>query len=1197
MPSFDIWSTRRTGEIHVGKKIGRNYVELAGPFKTVREAREYRDQHLEELTTKLEKYKEIPLERADTNRPRVGQDMRQGLDVTPEQFRESFGFRGVEFGNYMEQGRRQQELNDAYDALMDLAAVLQLPPKALSLNGELGMAFGARGTGGVGAFNAHYEPGKVVINLTKRSGAGSLGHEWWHAVDNYFSRMRKSADGFMTSSRDVLQQAKGKQVAPSAEGVRPEVVQAFAAVMRAINGTALRDRSAKLDERRSKDYWSTDVELSARAFEGYLLAKLQDQDASNDYLVNVISPKAWETASEAGVQLGAAYPYPSIEEMPAIRAGFDQFFAALETKETDKGVALFRTSEVFSGDKQAVSTGLSVEQAQKAVDEALAGLGSFPPVNVVLRGAEIGVTAPDGVMGALIPAQGRIFIVASAHSSGRDVVETLFHEMFHLGLRNVLPSSDYVQTMLDLAKRDTRVQQYALEWKKYAPDAPMQLQALRESGLSGSALTAHYEALAIEEGLAVVAQELAARKLPGTAHSFRVRQLAGWMASVADRMGLSRLASGIRKLTYNAAERFVMSALDAAGQGVDARSAVDAVYRTAMQEDRSEGGAMRGLDLAQAMKVLEQSQAGMSAQMIAQVNKVVDGIRKTWVNAPEVVVAYGMEDAKIPKEALATDSLQRSEGAEGDPEGFYWDGKVYLLADMLHTPNDVARVFFHEALGHHGLRGAFGKQLDVVLEQITVMRKADVASKLTQYGLKNTPKGRRVAAEEVLATMAQSTPRLNLVQRAIAAIRSWLRANVPGLQTIKLSDAEIINNYILPARAWVERGGPDGNGPRGGQRIEPVMSRSSMKSVEANIARGREALAVALTDKTTVHRAMFRNGLGWVDFVWGSEGTVKPTGKTKGGMGLSHILEARQRKDGLTEQAAVRFLDEIVEAVALGTEFNRKQIEQSTRVGIEHESTIVWLTKADGSNAWVVTGYEKVPSGAVAGRATTAPTHATASRTRNGVEGTKPILDDDGDLGNILFSRAKMAELKDKGLQMAHTYMSHPGKVSLWDKTVGTMRHLAERKPAFKPVFEAAQQFIDDVASVANEAAQYAPRLIPRVETLTDMRKKPISVEDNRALGKALFGGTPSIGVALRAQGLRAVQLGVPTSVQNTGAGSIAPVRLGPLRVVVGGLALQANGLRCAALGTPSLGGISMRARALGPARMGRPVLHLEHTC
>ena len=220
-----------------------------------------------------------------------------------------------------------------------------------------------------------------------------------------------------------------------------------------------------------------------------------------------------------------------------------------------------------------------------------------------------------------------------------------------------------------------------------------------------------------------------------------------------------------------------------------------------------------------------------------------------------------------------------------------------------------------------------------------------MAAKASEYGLDmGNPDHVAYAAEEVLAEMAQATPRLHFVQRAIAAIRTWLRKHVPGLQSIKLTDAEIINNYILPARAWVERGGPDGNGPRGGQRIEPVMSRA----------------------------------------------------------------------------------------------------------------------EASGAT----------------------------------------------DSDNILFSRAKMAELKDKGLQMAHTYMSHPGKVSLWDKTVGTMRHISERYPAFKPVFEAAQQFIDDVSSIANEAAQYAPRLIPRVETLSDLRKKPISVVDNRAIGKALFGGT-----------------------------------------------------------------------------------------
>lgn len=106
------------------------------------------------------------------------------------------------------------------------------------------------------------------------------------------------------------------------------------------------------------------------------------------------------------------------------------------------------------------------------------------------------------------------------------------------------------------------------------------------------------------------------------------------------------------------------------------------------------------------------------------------------------------------------------------------------------------------------------------------------------------------------------------------------------------------------------------------------------------------------------------------------------------------------------------------------------------------------------------------------------------------------------------FGADDFAKIKTSALDQIHKIMSHPGKVSLWDKTVGTMRHIAERYPAFKPVFDAAQQFLDDVASVANEAADMAPRLIPRVDTMRDMLKKPISVADNRAIGKALFSGT-----------------------------------------------------------------------------------------
>ena len=344
---FSIYSYRsgKTG-FYVGKKVGRNYLDLAGPFDTAKEARKYKSENQEALVDKLAKAKEIPSERRDTNNPRVGEDMRGGQDVTPEMFREAFGFRGVEFGNWVEQKKRQSDLNEAYDALMDMAAILEINPKAISLNGELALAFGARGSGGKSAGGntpaAHYEPGKVVINLTKKRGAGSLGHEWWHALDNYFARMRK-AEGDMTEALDVSLVERGSVYEHKGE-VRKEMIDAFGGVLRAIRSTAMKARAWKLDNRRSEAYWTTRPEMSARAFESYLISKLHDQGASNDYLANIVDDQTWKAAESLGFELDDSYPYPTAGEMPKIRAAFDHLFSTVEQKETDKGVALFSTS-------------------------------------------------------------------------------------------------------------------------------------------------------------------------------------------------------------------------------------------------------------------------------------------------------------------------------------------------------------------------------------------------------------------------------------------------------------------------------------------------------------------------------------------------------------------------------------------------------------------------------------------------------------------------------------------------------------------------------------------------------------------------------------------------------------------------------------------------------------------------------------
>ncbi|HHO42353.1 MAG TPA: hypothetical protein ENN12_03235, partial [Epsilonproteobacteria bacterium] len=110
------------------------------------------------------------------------------IQLTSESFMNTFGFRAVEFGNWLRQTKelneREEVLNHAYDAFMDFAEAMDIPPKAIGLGGRLAIAFGSRGKGGKNAASAHYEPSRMVINLTKLKGAGSLAHEWFHAVDN-----------------------------------------------------------------------------------------------------------------------------------------------------------------------------------------------------------------------------------------------------------------------------------------------------------------------------------------------------------------------------------------------------------------------------------------------------------------------------------------------------------------------------------------------------------------------------------------------------------------------------------------------------------------------------------------------------------------------------------------------------------------------------------------------------------------------------------------------------------------------------------------------------------------------------------------------------------------------------------------------------------------------------------------------------
>lgn len=324
--AFGLYRNNQTGELYVGKKVGREVVRVkADGWKNQTEAFRYMKDHQDELEAIWNGMKATPQERLPQNLEREGIETRNG-NVTAQQFTDAFGFRGVEFGNWVEDTRRQSDLNQAYDALIDLSRVLEMPTQALSLDGSLGLAFGSRGKGGKNSAAAHYEPDYVTINLTKNAGPGSLAHEWFHAVDNYFARLNRTGSTANRIEVDFASQAAG----PAPANVRPEVWSAFYAVRQALNSSTYSSRSREFDKTRSKPYYAQVLEMAARAFEKYVKERLRSRhDTRNDYLVNI--------ADE-----GADTVYPTAREFDGgIRQAMDQLFETMDSKPGERGTMLF----------------------------------------------------------------------------------------------------------------------------------------------------------------------------------------------------------------------------------------------------------------------------------------------------------------------------------------------------------------------------------------------------------------------------------------------------------------------------------------------------------------------------------------------------------------------------------------------------------------------------------------------------------------------------------------------------------------------------------------------------------------------------------------------------------------------------------------------------------------------------------------
>ncbi len=554
-------------------------------------------------------------------------------------------------------------------------------------------------------------------------------------------------------------------------------------------------------------------------------------------------------------------------------------------------------------------------------------------------------------------------------------------------------------------------------------------------------------------------------------------------------------------------------------------------------------------------------------QMMA--NKVI----RAWKNAPKVQVVWDVRDPAVPQAIRDLDAAQRSQGAEGDAEAVYHNGKVYVFARRANTPLAVTRVVAHEVLGHYGLRGAFdSRALGAILAEMLDVRREGIIAQAREYGLLDAAKlpagmtaqsasdaqvwaamsaqQRLQAAEEVLVHMAETQPDIGFVRRLVAAIRTWLRQHVPGFENIRVSDDEIIASFILPAAEWVRRwhGQPSYSPltPEAAQ-ITPMYSRrkwqkraqSMQELADAARSKSNENRMVNLGNGKPEHWAQLREEGLQVDEGFSHTADMFAVRHAFKEHGNEAKEKARQQLP--VTDADIRAAAQVVnepDAWILGGVSKSHRNDEVASIKRMPDGTILYVEEVQtGRRALAMVSMRKypgetdfetilkrfMPSNAQSdprgirivyprgkGSQTTGRDSSPIMFSRRGQDApsTPEQRADALRYGGAGTASEQRMSFMESALAHAGRLFAHEGRVSLWDKTVGTPRHLAERVPAFRPVYEAALRSVEDVSWLANAAMDAAPRWMPRLESFRDLTRRAVAAADSKAVAAPLFEGT-----------------------------------------------------------------------------------------
>ena len=491
--------------------------------------------------------------------------------------------------------------------------------------------------------------------------------------------------------------------------------------------------------------------------------------------------------------------------------------------------------------------------------------------------------------------------------------------------------------------------------------------------------------------------------------------------------------------------------------------------------------------------------------------------------------------------------------APSDARGMHWNGVIYVVARTNRTSADVLRTLAHETIAHYGVRAMLGREgyrkfvnqiqlaaraKDGPLREISNYIRRVYVDEDGNFNLTPGQEGDEIAARVVELGVDPLTgefkPDFGMLKAVFAKVMEFLRRL--GLN-VAMSNAELQGNLLRSMRrlerdtrspvadeAAVAARLPNGvTVKRIGDLWAVVRNEGTGNEQHLGYHRDEQAARADADERNARSRLEANRAAGagarwWIDsgFVestpfGGLSGSVRERVRQATLDGRRNSVKTRQEGLGLQQdprragfcfklaaEASANGIGDMVIGAAGDGYGARIWHAVVMRDGMVYDPTF---------GRWFEPGIYEAFGFKPAVTLTTQQVQDFIARTGDAPNSRNQGLGDEPSFARAGAATAQgLANVTDTLRNLADPI----GKVSLWEKTVGTQFHKATKDADFKRVFDAYLQQTDDTAHYAIEAESMAPDILMRLDSVVDAVKGlvhsgPQHKRDLQAVSRALF--------------------------------------------------------------------------------------------